>query len=73
MPEGCTIARFKHMTGDFTTATGPALWLACQVLQQQHIPAHMLKTGPSNGYKHILLYNNYKGYQHSFILVSAAV
>lgn len=73
MPEGCAIARFKHMTGDFTTATGPALWLACQVLQQQHIPEHMLKTGPSAGYKHILLYNNYKGYQHSFILVSAVV
>ena len=66
-----TIARFKHMTGEYTTSSGSAVWIACQLLQQQNIPKHMLKKKAGTGtYKNVLIYNNYKGYQHSFILVS---
>jgi 3-oxoacyl-(acyl-carrier-protein) synthase len=65
------IARFKHMTGEFTTATGPALWLACQILKDQHIPGHMVKVNEGEKeIRSILIYNNHKGYQHSCILVS---
>jgi Beta-ketoacyl synthase, N-terminal domain len=66
-----TIARFKHMSGEYPTATAMGLWLCCDILQNQYIPDHMIKNaGTKTWYKNILIYNNYKGTQHSFILVS---
>ena len=65
------IARFKHFTGEFHTATGVALWLACDLLKEQRIPGHMIKKplqGPS--IRNVLIYNNVRGYQHSFMLLS---
>jgi Beta-ketoacyl synthase, N-terminal domain len=71
MTDDVTIARFKHMCGEYPTATAMALWLSCHILQHQHIPAHMIKSDAAKpGYKNVLIYNNYKEVQHSFILVS---
>jgi len=68
-----SIARFKHMTGEYPTVSAMALWLACQVLQTQQVPQHMIKRASQTKYKNILIYNNYKGLQHSFILVTAPI
>jgi hypothetical protein len=69
--ESISIARFKHMTGEYPTASGPAVWLACLILQGQSMPRHMVKRqGDKKKIKKILVYNNYKGLQHSFILLS---
>jgi len=66
------IARFKHMSGEHPTASATGLWLTCQILQMQQVPQHMFKkTSPKKEYQNILIYNNYKEVQHSFILVSA--
>ena len=66
-----TIARFKHMAGEYATASAFAVWLSCQILQTQYIPLHMLKKSTSqSNIKNILIYNNYKGSQHSFILIA---
>ncbi len=68
-----TIARFKHLTGDHPTASAISLWLATHLLQQQVIPAHMLKKGITNKpFSTILIYNNFKDQQHSFMLVERA-
>jgi hypothetical protein len=65
------VARFKHMTGEYTSASAIAVWLACHIISTQSIPAHMLKSAAKPPtYKHILIYNNYKGLQHSFILIN---
>ena len=65
------VARFKHMSGEFPTATAMGLWLCCRFLQGDEIPVHMIKSGkPENGLRNILIYNNYKGIQNSFILVA---
>lgn len=67
----CTLSRFKHMCGEYPTATAMALWLACQVLKTQDLPRHMIKKhGKKDTVKSILIYNNFKGLQHSLILVS---
>ncbi len=72
MDDHITVARFKHMTGEYPTASAVALWLACHILQQQDIPQHMIKKISSKiKHKKILIYNNYKGLQHSFILVNS--
>jgi hypothetical protein len=65
------IVRYKHMTGDFATASALGLWYACRFLQIQQVPDHMFKkkTGKTV-FRNILLYNNFKGLQHSFILLS---
>ena len=69
--DDATVARFKHMSGEYPTATAMGLWLVCNILQQQSMPAHMLKKqGSTSVYKNVLIYNNYKGIQHSFILIS---
>jgi|SRR5579871_4914614 len=71
MNDNITIARFKHMSGEYPTASAFAAWMACMILQNQHIPEHAIKK--NNGlkkYERVLIYNNYKGTQHSFILMS---
>lgn len=67
-----TIARYKHMSGEYPTATAFGLWLTCEILKTQLLPAHMIKSNLTNtDYKNVLIYNTYKGIQHSFILVAA--
>ncbi len=68
-----TLARFKHMSGEYATSSGTALWLACHILETQKIPEHMIKRSvESKQINNILIYNCFKGEQHSFILVSKA-
>ena len=65
------VARFKHMCGEYPTASGFALWLACEILKQNSVPEHMMKSAADAGNsRHILIYNNYKGIQHSFMLIN---
>jgi len=67
------IARFKHMCGEYPTASSFALWLACKLIEGAALPAHMLKKGqPKTAYNNVLIYNCHKNLQHSFILVSLA-
>jgi hypothetical protein len=51
------VKRFKHLCGEYATASSFALWLACQEIQNSNL-------------KNILIYNNFKGKQHSFMLIS---
>jgi hypothetical protein len=72
------IARFKHMSGEYPTDSAFALWLACYLPTGEPLPPHMIKrlsvktknSSRRTDYKNILIYNNHKGVQHSFILVS---
>ncbi len=67
-----TIVRYKHMIGDYATASAIGLWYACKILQTQQIPAQMIKHNLTKTvHRNILMYNNFEGLQHSFILVSA--
>ncbi len=71
MADDTPVARFKHMSGEFATASAIACWLACHILKEQAVPAHMIKKNSFlQEVKKILIYNNYKGVQHSFILLS---
>jgi len=65
------VVRYKHMVGDFATAAALGLWYACHMLQKQDVPLQMFKTKSTKTvYRNMLIYNNFKGLQHSFILVS---
>lgn len=65
-----TIARFKHLCGEYPTASAFALWLSCQLLNGLQMPGHMIKRqGSSEQPSSILIYNNHKNLQHSFVLI----
>ena len=71
LPEDTLVLRFKHMTGEYPTASSQALGLACHLLTTQTFPKHMIKKRSSKtNYKTVLIYTNYKGMQHSLMIVS---
>ncbi len=62
------VVRYKHLSGEYPTASSFAVWLACYALQQQSLPPHFYKNNVRiNKLQHVVLYNNYHGRQHSFI------
>lgn len=64
------VGRFKHLCGDYPTATGFALWLAAEMIHQRNIPAQVGQGIAKNPGK-ILIYNHYQNIHHSLYLVSA--
>jgi beta-ketoacyl synthase-like protein len=60
MSRGTAVLHFKRFCGEYPTAAAFALWLA----YHQHLEAG--GAGPRN----YLIYNTYKGRQHSFILLT---
>jgi hypothetical protein len=61
------VARFKHLCGEYPTASAFALWLACNL--PAALPGHLLKRPPGVTPRRILIYNNYKFIQHSLLLL----
>lgn len=62
--EHTIIARFKHMCGEYATASAVALWLSCN----NQWPVHMTKKqGTASTIRNIIIYNNYRGLQHAFM------
>lgn len=65
------VARFKHLTGEYPTSSSFALWLACHALNEQALPSHFYKNEHNlTQIDRVIIYNQYQGKQHSFILVS---
>ena len=68
------VVRFKHLCGEYSTATSYSLWLACQLLQNQEVPSHLLKSeNHPKQINRILIYNTYFGVQQSIMLLEKGV
>ena len=64
-------AYYKHLSGGYHTASAFGFWLANNVLKRQTLPeAVQLNKLTKKTYKKVLLYNQYRGKDHSFILLS---
>ncbi|TDO83812.1 3-oxoacyl-(acyl-carrier-protein) synthase [Flavobacterium chryseum] len=62
---------YKHLSGEYDTASAFALWMAAKVLQTQEIPEIVkVNSVTKPTYKTILLYNQLNGKNHSFTLIS---
>lgn len=71
IPQRTGIARFKHMTGEYATATAAAVWISVQ-LMKSGLPQHMIKRPAQHPRpRQVMIYNNFRGLQHSAILVNA--
>ncbi|MCM4169027.1 3-oxoacyl-[acyl-carrier-protein] synthase 2 [Arenibacter antarcticus] len=63
-------AYYKHLSGEFNTASAFGFWLAAKIIKSQHIPEIItLNRVKDTGFKTVLLYNQYRGENHSFTLL----
>ncbi|MCV6628929.1 MAG: beta-ketoacyl synthase chain length factor [Flavobacteriaceae bacterium] len=61
---------YKHLSGEYFTASSFGFWTAVQVLKRQEVPKSLLLQGkPPTAIKNILLYNQYRGKYHSVVLL----
>jgi 3-oxoacyl-(acyl-carrier-protein) synthase len=63
-------AYYKHLSGEYNTASAFGLWVGAKIIKTQEIPEIIsVNNLKKPAYKTILLYNQYKGLDHSFILI----
>jgi 3-oxoacyl-(acyl-carrier-protein) synthase len=62
---------YKHLSGEYDTASAFALWMASKIIKMQEIP-EIIKVNSITkpAYNTILLYNQVNGKNHSFTLLS---
>ncbi|MDM1556609.1 beta-ketoacyl synthase N-terminal-like domain-containing protein [Chryseobacterium indologenes] len=64
---------YKHLSGEFNTASGFSTFIACHILKEQQIPeVMMMNTVTKEEVKNILLYNHLAGSDHSLVLLERA-
>jgi 3-oxoacyl-[acyl-carrier-protein] synthase II len=70
---GKTVMPYKHLCGEFPTATAFGLWLAAALLRNGLVPDWIKEVQERKGepLRHILIYNHYLQIHHSLFLVSA--
>ncbi len=63
---------YKHLSGEYNTASGFGFWTACNILKNQLIPKNLMLNEIKNvPVKNILIYNQYRSENHSFTLLSS--
>jgi 3-oxoacyl-[acyl-carrier-protein] synthase III len=63
---------YKHLSGEYDTASAFGLWVGAKIIQTQNIPDIVkINAIQKEGYKTILLYNQRNGMDHSFTLISS--
>ena len=61
---------YKHLCGEFNTASSFGVWLAAKILKIQRVPDIVeLNAVKASQLNTILLYNQYRGKNHSFVLL----
>lgn len=69
-PKEITSINYKNMSGEFYTASAFGVYLGYIILKSKTIPNGLLQNKtPTTPIKTILLYNQFKGRDHSFILL----
>ena len=65
--------RFKHLCGEYCTASAFGLWLAASILKRQKVPPEVIfnRVTIASPIKTALLVNQYMGKNYSFILLQA--
>lgn len=64
---------YKHLSGDFNTASGFGMFMAANILKKQHLPEIMkINQTEKKEIKTLLIYNNFMGQDHSFTLLKKA-
>ncbi|PVW14316.1 beta-ketoacyl synthase chain length factor [Marixanthomonas spongiae] len=65
------ILQYKKFVGEYFTASAFAFWMGAQLLDGQPLPpAFFVRKAAQKKYTTVLLYNQFKGSQHSFVLLT---
>jgi len=64
------VVGYKHLSGEYPTASSFAMWLAAKILQDGHLPK-VIAGDVAKEIKKALIYNTYLGKYHSLILLTA--
>ncbi|MBY0425336.1 MAG: beta-ketoacyl synthase chain length factor [Cytophagales bacterium] len=65
-------AAYKHLSGEYHTASAFALWLGAKILKTQQVPAVVrLDNRPIEKIKRILIYTHFQGTNHAATVLSA--
>ena len=71
--QNSSLLYYKHLSGEFNTASGFSTFMACHILKNQMIPeVMMINDVKKEGIKTILLYNHFGGKDHSLVLLEKA-
>lgn len=63
---------YKHLCGEYPTASSFAFWLAANIIKSGKVPALLgQKNGTAGTIKRVLVYNHYMNMHHSLFLLSA--
>jgi 3-oxoacyl-[acyl-carrier-protein] synthase II len=65
------IGLFKHLSGEYPSASAFALWLGARILSERHIPEVVLFKQMSRPVKHVLIFNSWFETHHSVILLKS--
>jgi 3-oxoacyl-(acyl-carrier-protein) synthase len=70
--KGTPLAGFKHLCGEYHTASSFATWLAAMILKNQYVPdvARVGNHQAATSLNHVLIYNHFRENNHAFILLS---
>jgi 3-oxoacyl-[acyl-carrier-protein] synthase II len=64
-----SVGMFKHLSGEYPTASAFALWLSAKIMAENHIPDVVVVRNENRPIKRLLILNSYFGRQHSLILL----
>ncbi len=63
---------YKHLCGEYLTSSAFAMWLSANMLHNGQIPQFAIRRrGLSSNVSRVLIYNQYAGVEHSFILIES--
>jgi 3-oxoacyl-[acyl-carrier-protein] synthase II len=66
-----TAASFKHLSGEYHTASAFAMWVATKLIEKQQLPKTLAVSDKRpEKIKHVLIINQYLGINYSFTLLS---
>ena len=61
---------YKHLSGEYNTASAFGFWIGANILRNQEIPAVVkMNSEKRKAYNYVLLYNQFQGKDHSLILL----
>jgi len=71
--ENSALLYYKHLSGEFNTASGFSTFMACHILKNQEIPeVMMINDLKKEEIENVLLYNHLGGNDHSLVLLGKA-
>lgn len=68
---GNQVINYKHLCGEYPTASAYALWLGTSIIKEGKVPASLTEVSTGKPIKRLLIYNHYQNTHHALYLLSA--